>query len=77
MKRICPVSGVSIGFHFGGGGGFKFFFGKSGGICMALRVMQRVAKPRVAKGVWGHGPSRKFLKWCNLVRFEEYFAKVL
>ena len=34
-----------LGFHFEGGGS-KFFW-KSGGICMALRAVQRVAKPRV------------------------------
>ena len=29
------------------------------------------------RGVRGHAPPRKFLKGCNLVRFREYFAKIL
>ena len=29
------------------------------------------------RGVKGHTSSRKFLKWCSLVRFGEYFAKIL
>ena len=41
----CEHSGVSR-ISLRGGGGSKFFW-KSGGICMARSVMQRVAKPRV------------------------------
>ena len=28
------------------------------------------------RGVRGHAPPRKFLKWCNLVRFRKYFVKI-
>ena len=71
-----------LGFHFGGGS--KFFW-KSGGICMARSAMQRVAKRHAARGeatrlLGGFGgmlPRENFKKWCNLVRFREYFAKIL
>ena len=29
-----------------------------------------------ARGFGGMLPRENFLKWCNLVRFEEYFAKI-
>ena len=51
------------------GGGFKIFW-KNGGICMALRAMQRVAKPRVCYGGSGACSPEKILKndaiWCVL-----------
>ena len=28
-------------------------------------------------GVWGMLPRENFLKFCNLVRFGEYFAEIL
>ena len=40
-------SGVSRILFRGGG---SIYFCKSGGICMALCAMQRVAKPRVCQG---------------------------
>ena len=45
-------------------GGSKFVW-KSGGICMVLG------------GFGGMLPREKKKKWCNLVRFREYFAKIL
>ena len=30
---------------------------------------------QIAIGVWWHAPTRKFFKWCNLVRFGENFVK--
>ena len=71
-KYIC--SGVSR-ISFRGGGDSKYFW-KSRGICMARSSMQRVAKSRIFyRVVRGHAPSKKILKWCNLVRFGEHFAK--
>ena len=63
-----PFSGVSrISFR----GGSKFFW-KSGGICMA-----RGEATRLLGGFGGMLPRENFKKWCNLVRFREYFAKIL
>ena len=31
----------------------------------------------VLGGFWGMLPRENFLKWCNLVGFGEYFAKIL
>ena len=30
-----------------------------------------------ARGVRGYAPPSKLKKWCNLVRFGEYFVKIL
>ena len=62
---ISFKSVVSLRFHFGGGGS-KFVW-KSGCIYMARSAMQRVAKQRLLT-------RENFFKWCNLVRFREYFA---
>ena len=32
---------------------------------------------RIARGVRGHAPRRKFFKRCNLVRFKVYFDRIL
>ena len=32
---------------------------------------------RLLGGFGGMLPRENFLKWCNLVRFREYFAKIL
>ena len=51
---------------FSGGGGVANF--KISGV---LDI--HAAKLRAfAKGVWGHAPQI-FFKWCNFVRFEDYF----
>ena len=61
---LYPVWAVAyLGFHYRGG---SKYFCKSGGICHAL-----------ARGVRGHAPRENFKKWCNLVSFGEYFAKIL
>ena len=61
------VSGVSrISFR----GGFKFFLEKWG-------YLMHGAKRRLLGGFGGMRPRENFLKWCNLVRFREYFAKIL
>ena len=67
MKHNLLYSVAYLGFHFGGGS--KFFW-KSGGICMVLRHA-------LARGFGGMLPRENFKKWCNLVRFREYFAKIL
>ena len=54
-----------LGFHFGGGGS-KYFW-KSGGICMALRALQRGLS--FARGVWGHAPPRIFLQMVQFGAF--------
>ena len=63
-------SGVSrISFR---GGGVKFFSGKVGVFAWREREATR------SLGGFGGMLSREnFLKWCNLVRFREYFAKIL
>ena len=59
-----------LGFYFGGS---SKYFCNSGGICMALRV----EATRLLGGFGGMFPRENFQKWCNLVHFGEYFAKVL
>ena len=69
----CAIitSGVSrISFRWGGS---KYFW-KSGGICMALREWLFT---RLLVGFGGMLPRANFKKWCNLVRFGEYYAKIL
>ena len=56
-----------LGFHFGvGGGGFKIFLEKWGHLHGAR-----------GGGFGGMLPQENFKKWCNLLRFREYFAKIL
>ena len=59
-----------LGFHFGGGGVQNIFW-KSGGISAWQSHTFAMGVNR------GHALPRKFFKWCNLVRFGEYFAKIL
>ena len=61
-----------LGFYFGGG--LKYFC-NSGGICMARSVGGKAT--RLPRGFGGMLPREFFLKWCNLGRFGEYFAKIL
>ena len=71
-----------LGFHFGGGGGSKFFW-KSGGICMspsAIYIYIYAARGKTTRLLGGFGgmlPLEIFKKWCNLVRFREYFVTIL
>ena len=61
------ASGVSrISFR---GEGSKFFW-KSGGNLHGEAT-------RLLGGFGGMLPRENFKKWCNLVRFREYFAKIL
>ena len=39
--------------------------------------MARGKATRLLGGLEGMLPRENFLKWCNLVRFREYFAKIL
>ena len=50
-------------------------FGDYGYTYMPRSGMSRAAKLQaVARGVWGHAPTKKiFLKGCNFLRFEGYF----
>ena len=64
-----------LGFHFGGG--FKIFLEKWGYSHGAKRHAARGKVTRLVGGFGGMLPREKFLKWCNLVRFREYFAKIL
>ena len=69
---LCHVfvlaSGVSR-ISFRGGGGFKIFLEKWGYL--------HGATWRLLGGFGGMLPRENFKKWCNLVRFREYFAKIL
>ena len=58
-----------LGFYFGGEG-VQNIFGKVGVFAWLCIVLH-------ARGVRGYAPPRKFLKMVNLVRFGEYFAKIL
>ena len=62
------ISGVSRISFRGGGGGFKIFLDKWGYLHGAKRLLG---------GFGGMLPRENFKKWCNLVRFMEYFAKIL
>ena len=62
IRARVPVA--YLGFHFGGGGS-KYFFVKVGVFAW---------REAFARGVRGHAPPKKFLK---MVRFGEYFAKIL
>ena len=53
-----------LGFHFGGGG--KYFFGKVWVFAWRSHAF--------ARGVRACSPGNL---WCNLVRFGEYFSKIL
>ena len=62
------TSGVSrISFR----GGVQNFFGKVGVFAW------RFEATRLLGGFGGMLPRENFKKWCNLVRFREYFAEIL
>ena len=78
QKYICRGilihSGVSkISFR----GGFNIFLKKWGYLHGAKRHAARGKATRLLGGFGGMPPRENFLKWCNLVRFREYFAKIL
>ena len=52
-----------LGFHFGGGGGFKIFLEKWGYL--------HGEATRLLGGFWGMLPRENFKNLCNLVRFRE------
>ena len=56
-------------------GGSKIFF--RFGICVSRSDMLRMVPMRIARGVRGHVPQRKFLKRGNLVRFRVNFDQIL
>ena len=71
---IGHTSGVSrISFR----GGFKIFLEKWGNLHGAKRHAARGEATRLLGGFGGMLPRENFKKWCNLVRFREYFAKIL
>ena len=59
------------------GGGAKNFFFRFGNLHVAKRHAAHGEAMRIAKGVRGHAPPRKFFKRCNLVRFRVYFDQIL
>ena len=71
MFIVSIHSGVSR-ISFRGGGVVQNIFGKMG-IFAAARGEAR----GLLGGFGGMFPREIFLKWCNLVRFGEYFAKIL
>ena len=64
-----------LGFHFGGG--VQNFSEKWGYLHGAKRHAARGEATRLLGGFGGMLPRENFKKWCNLVRFREYFAKIL
>ena len=78
--KVCSAlhlgysSGVSrISFR----GGFKIFLEKWGNLHGAKRHAARGEATCLLGGFGGMLPRENFKKWCNLVRFREYFAKIL
>ena len=69
------LSAAYLGFYFEGG--FKIFLEKWGYLHGALRHAARGKATRLLGGFGGMLPRENFKKWCNLVRFREYFAKIL
>ena len=73
-NHITVYSGVSrISFR----GGFKIILEKWGNLHGAKRHAARGEATRLLGGFGGMLPRENFKKWCNLVRFREYFAKIL
>ena len=66
-KHVATVA--YLGFHFGGGGGVQNIFGKVG--------VSAWQSPAFVRGFGGMLSRENFKIWCNLVRFGEYFAKIL
>ena len=72
---LQPLSSVAyLGIHFGGGG-FKIFLEKLGYLHGAKRHVARGRATRLLGGFGGMPHRENVLKWCNLLRFGEYFAK--
>ena len=72
--RLLGGSGASSG--FGRGGPIMIFF-RFGNLHVAKRHAAHGEAMRIARGVRGHAPPRKFLKRCNLVHFRVYFDQIL
>ena len=68
LSYMYSISGVSR-ISFRGVGGFKIFLEKWGYLHGEVT--------RLLGGFGGMIPRENFKKWCNLVRFREYFAKIL
>ena len=74
ILSMSTSSGVSrISFR----GGFKIFLEKWGNLHGAKRHAARGEATRLLGGFGGMLPRENLKKWCNLVRFREYFAKIL
>ena len=59
-----------LGFHFGGGGGFKIFLEKWGYLNGAkLHSARGIASHSFGMRVRGHAPPRKFLKMVQFGTF--------
>ena len=71
---LLIAAGASPG--FGRGGGMNFFF-RFGNLHVAKRHAAHGEAMRFARGFGGMPPRENFLKWCNLVRFGEYFDQIL
>ena len=69
INTILNIPVAYLGFHFGG---VQNFSGKVGVLHAA-----RGEATRLVGGFGGMLPRENFKKWCNLVRFREYFAKIL
>ena len=63
-----------LGFHFGG---VQNFSGKVGVFVWREAPCSAWRSHAFARGVRGMLPRENFKKLCNLVRFREYFAKIL
>ena len=58
-------------------GGFKIFLEKWGNLHGAKLHAACGEATRLLGGFGGMLPRENLKKWCNLVRFREYFAKIL
>ena len=61
----------------GGGGGPRNFFFRFGNLHVAKRHAAHVEAMRIARGVQGHAPPRKFFKTVQFGAFRVYFDRIL
>ena len=71
---VSTISVAYLGFHFGG---VPNFSGKVGEFAWRETPCSAWRSHAFARGFGGMLPRENFKKWCNLVRFREYFAKIL
>ena len=74
MHKISMCIRYSTGASPGFGGGQEIFFFRFGNLHVAQRHAAHGEAMRIARGVRGHAPPRKFFK---MVQFRVYFDQIL